>query len=177
MMGDSPAVLLYDANNIALSVRNGVAIPANTPGLHVMGSDGTNSRYLTVDASGRLTVVGAGSAGTPATGVQTVQGITNGTPLNVAQITATTATLSNVTSAATSTSILSSNTSRRGFFIVNDANRPMYLKLGTTASVTSYTVMLVPAAFWEMPLPTYTGAITAIWDSSPTGSARVTELS
>ncbi len=176
-MNESPAVLLYDANKVALAVRNGVAIPANTPGLIIMGSDGTNSRYMVVDSSGRQVVVGAGTAGTPATGVKTVQGITNGTPLNVAQITASTATLSNVTSAATSTSILSSNTSRRGFLVVNDANRPMYLKLGTTASTTSYTVLLVAGAFWEMPMPVYTGAITAIWGSDPTGSARITELS
>jgi len=82
-MNRNPAVLLYDANGIALAVRNGVAIPANTPGLIVMGSDGANSRYMAVDSSGRLVAVGAGVAGTPAGGVVSVQGVAAGTVLPI----------------------------------------------------------------------------------------------
>jgi hypothetical protein len=79
MSGESPVVELYDSNGTPLSVQNGSAIPASTPGLLLMGSDGTNSRYFAVDSSGRTVVVGAGTAGTPVGGVISIQGVASGT--------------------------------------------------------------------------------------------------
>lgn len=78
MGGESPVVELYDSNGNPLSVQNGAAIPANTPALMFAGSDGTNSRYILIDSSGREIVVGAGVAGTPAGGVITIQGVSGG---------------------------------------------------------------------------------------------------
>jgi hypothetical protein len=78
MSMDSPVAILYDAAGNPLSVLDGVAIPASTPGLLAMGSDGTNSRYLLVDSAGRPVVSGAGVAGTPAGGVVSVQGVAGG---------------------------------------------------------------------------------------------------
>jgi len=75
--------VLQDADGNALAVKDGVTIPANTPGLLTLVSDGTASRFLKGDTSGRLVVVGAGVAGTPAGGVLTVQGIAGGTPVPV----------------------------------------------------------------------------------------------
>lgn len=80
---DSPVVILYDASGNPFAVQNGVATPASTPGLHVMGSDGTISRYLLVDSSGRPVVAGAGVAGTPAGGVVSVQGVAGGQAIPV----------------------------------------------------------------------------------------------
>ncbi len=79
MSGESPVVELYDSNGNPLSVQNGVAIPANTPALMFAGSDGTNSRYITIDSSGHPIVVGAGVAGTPSGGVISIQGVASGT--------------------------------------------------------------------------------------------------
>lgn len=47
MPGDSPVVVLYDATGKALAVRDGVAVPADTPGLIPLtkAADGT-ARYL-----------------------------------------------------------------------------------------------------------------------------------
>jgi len=56
MSGESPAAELYDSEGNPLAVQNGVAIPANTPALMLACSDGTNSRYLLVDSSGRSVV-------------------------------------------------------------------------------------------------------------------------
>ncbi len=83
MGGESPVVELYDSSGNPLAVQNGVAIPASTPGLMIMGSDGTNSRYALVDSSGRPIVVGAGTAGTPAGGVISIQGVSGGTSVPV----------------------------------------------------------------------------------------------
>jgi hypothetical protein len=85
--------------------------------------------------------------------------------------------VTSVVSAAVSTSILASNANRRMAVMVNDTDKNAYVKLGATASTTSFSYKLAPGQTLELPVPVYTGAIDAIWDSSPTGSMRVTEIS
>lgn len=51
-MAKSPAAILYDANNVAMAVQDGVAIPANTSSLLMAGSDGTNARELLAISDG-----------------------------------------------------------------------------------------------------------------------------
>lgn len=92
---------------------------------------------------------------------------------------AATATLSNVAASATSVTILAANTARIGATVTNDSSALIYIKFGTTASTTSYTVVLAGAAsapfsYYEVPAG-YTGRIDAIW-ASATGNARVTEI-
>lgn len=101
----------------------------------------------------------------------------NGT-IHVAQK-ASTATLSNVAGSATSVTLLSANAARIGAQITNDSSAVVYIKFGTTASTTSYTVVLAGAAsapfsYYEVPAG-YTGRIDAIW-ASATGNARITEI-
>jgi hypothetical protein len=314
MSQDSPVAILYDANGNPLAVRDGVAIPALTPGILALGSDGTNSRYLLVDASGRPVVVGAGVAGTPAGGVLSIQGTVGGTAVPVSgTVTATnpsvgtngaaaptsstllggsdgtnlqptrvfdldtgagteysqgvslripgsggsvaggtatnplrvdptgtttqpvsaaalplptgaatettlagvlsttafqarvntlgqktaagstpvvlasdqsavaiqppkagTATRSDVTSVATTTTILAANANRLGAVIYNDSTKLLYLKFGATASLTDFTVVLRQGDNYEVPF-NYTGRIDGIW-SAANGAARMTEL-
>jgi len=88
-----------------------------------------------------------------------------------------TATLSNVNDSASSVSLLASNTSRLGATFYNDSTTTLYLKLGTTASTTSYTVQLPPNGYYELPMPVYTGAIDGIWSADASGAVRITELS
>jgi hypothetical protein len=83
--------ILQNADGIALAVNNGIDIPAYTSGLLSMVSDGIKSYYAKGDSSGRLEVIGAGVAGTPAGGVLTIQGVVGGTPLTMNQGTANTA--------------------------------------------------------------------------------------
>jgi len=85
--------------------------------------------------------------------------------------------ITSVVSAAVSTSILASNANRRMAIMVNDTDKNAYVKLGATASTTSFSYKLTPGQTLELPVPVYTGAIDAIWDTSPTGSMRVTEIS
>lgn len=85
--------------------------------------------------------------------------------------------VTSVTAAATSTSILASNANRRMAIMFNDCDKNAYVKLGATASTTSFSYKLAPAQTLELPIPLYTGAIDAIWESSPTGAMRVTEVS
>lgn len=99
------------------------------------------------------------------------------TGLHVKQV-AGTATLSNVAGSASSVTLLAANTSRIGAQVTNDSSALLYIKFGTTASTTSYTVVLAGAAsapfsYYEVPAG-YTGRIDGIW-ASATGNARVTE--
>ena len=89
--------------------------------------------------------------------------------------TSATATLSNVNDTATSTTLLSSNTSRKGATIHNDSTAVLYVKFGTTASATSFTVKMAADAYYEVPFG-YTGRIDGIWASDASGAARITEM-
>ena len=86
----------------------------------------------------------------------------------------TTATLSNVSGSATSVTLLSANAARRGAAIYNDSSAVLYVKFGTTASSSSFTVKMQPDEYYEVP-GVYAGRIDGIW-ASATGAARVTEL-
>jgi len=87
---------------------------------------------------------------------------------------AATPTQSSVAGATSSTSLLASNSSRLGATIYNDSAAALYLKLGATASTSSFSVKIAAGGYYEVPF-NYTGAIDGIWDSA-TGNARITEL-
>lgn len=91
----------------------------------------------------------------------------------------TTGTLTNVNTSTTSATLLAANNARIGAQITNEATTVLYIKFGTTASATSYTVTLAgasaaPYSYYEVPAG-YTGRIDGILASS-TGTARVTEI-
>ncbi len=82
-MGLGSEAVLYDTDGSPLPVDNGVATPADTPLIMIGGSDGTNSRYIAIDSSGRQIIIGAGTAGTPTGGVVTIQGVSGGEPVAI----------------------------------------------------------------------------------------------
>jgi hypothetical protein len=87
-----------------------------------------------------------------------------------------TSTLANVAGSASSVTLQASNSSRKGWSCHNDSSAILYVKFGSSATSTSYTVKLIADAYYELPTTSvYTGIITGIW-ASATGSARVTEL-
>lgn len=100
----------------------------------------------------------------------------NRIPVTSTPSTSTSPTVTAVSDTASSTTLLASNTSRKGATIVNDSSARLYVKLGTTASTTSYTISLGQHDYLEVPF-SYTGRIDGIWASDPNdGGARVTEL-
>lgn len=98
----------------------------------------------------------------------------NAAPQVVALHAPTTATLSNVAGSASSVTVLAANTARRGASIYNDSTSVLYLKFGSTASSTSFTVKMQADEYFEVPFG-YSGILTGIWVSA-TGAARVTEI-
>ena len=86
-----------------------------------------------------------------------------------------TATVTTVADTASSTTLLALNNARLGASIHNDSSAVLYVKLGTTASATDYTVRMVQYAYYEVPYG-YVGHIDGIWASDPgDGAARITE--
>lgn len=84
-------------------------------------------------------------------------------------------TVTTVAASASSVTLKALNGSRLGLLVYNDSTANLYLKLGATASTTSFTVKVAAAAVYELPAPVYTGVVDGVWDSA-TGNARVTEL-
>jgi len=77
---------------------------------------------------------------------------------------------------ATNATLLDANANRKGWAVYNDSTQKCYLKFGATASSTSFTVELIPDAYYEqMGHGVYTGRVDAIWAANGSGAARVTE--
>lgn len=110
--------------------------------------DGTDLLAINPDGSIDVNVLGSGSSST--------------------------ATVTSVASSASNVTLLSANAARLGVSIYNDSTQVLYIKLGTTASSTSFTVQLTSNGVYEVPF-NYTGRIDGIWVSA-NGNARITEL-
>ena len=91
-----------------------------------------------------------------------------------------TGTITSVNDAATSTTVLASNSSRKGACFFNDSTSILYLALSnTTASTTVYSVQVPAGGYYELPVGqggVYTGIVVGIWSADSSGAVRVTEL-
>lgn len=85
----------------------------------------------------------------------------------------TTPTETNITMTGSSVTLFALNTARRNAMVFNDSGVIVYVKFGSTASATSFTVKMVDQAYYELPNPVYTGIVTALGAS---GVVRVTEV-
>jgi hypothetical protein len=83
MSGVSPSSVLFSSDGYELAVVSGAAFVPNTRSLLIAGNDGTNTRTVLIDSSGRQVLVGAGTAGTPTGGVITIQGDPAGTAVPI----------------------------------------------------------------------------------------------
>lgn len=125
-----------------------------------------------------LSVTGAGLATATNQTSQITQETTTATNTTslVGNLKAATATLTNVTAATSSTALLAVTAGRKQAMFFNDSTAILYLKMGTTASTTSYTVQIPAGGYYELPSPSvYTGIIQGIW-SAVNGAVRITEL-
>ena len=61
----SAAVILYDANGVAMAVQDGVAIPVGTSAVLAAGSDGTDARFLRTSSDGTIRVDPTGTTTQP----------------------------------------------------------------------------------------------------------------
>ncbi len=125
---------------------------------------------LQMDANGRLKVEAFSGETLPVSlASTTITGTTTTKETRSA-----TGTVTSVNDTAVSTTLLASNANRLGASVYNDSTVALYAKCGATASSTSFTVLIQPNGYWEVPY-NYTGIIDGIWASDASGAARVTE--
>lgn len=98
---------------------------------------------------------------------------TNPIPISNTTALPSTSSVTSVNDTASSTTLLSSNTSRKEAVIQNDSDQVLYVKFGTTATATDYTARLIQ---YGILTTTYTGRIDGIWAANSTGAAKITEL-
>ncbi len=84
-------------------------------------------------------------------------------------------TITRVGDSATAVTLAVANPARRELCIYNDSSSAMYMKFGSAATSTDFTLQMAPFSFYEMPLPIYQGLITGIWTTDAGGAAQVTE--
>ena len=86
--------------------------------------------------------------------------------------------LSRVPGDTSSAQLLPSSPGRKGAYFFNDSTASLYIRFGTTAATTTFTVRLFPLDYYELPQPIFTGKIDGIWDGTNVGdSVKITELS
>lgn len=129
------------------------------------------------------TIKAASTGAAAATDAALVVNLREGLPAGTAAIGTVTVTksqkaassaLTNVTGATGNTNILASNANRLKWTFYNSCSTNAYLKFGTTASTTSFTVLVTPQGYYEDDC--WTGNIDAVWDTGVSGDSRVTSL-
>lgn len=168
-----------DAGTLRVTIATNDVVPASQSGTWNIGTVTTVTGVTTVSTVTSLTQMNgqaiAMGTGTRSAGTQRVTIATDDlVPVSLPTLPAT-ATLSNVNDTASSTTLLSSNASRKGAMIQNDSTEILYVKFGTTASATDYTVKMAAGDYYEVPFG-YTGRIDGIWANNASGAARVTEI-
>lgn len=83
------------------------------------------------------------------------------------------ATTANVAAATSSTALFAAAERALGRTVYNDSTAALYLKYGTGASNTSYTIQIAAGGYYEFPQPVYSGAVEGAW-ASANGNARLT---
>lgn len=173
-----------DLNTSALALESGgnlAAIATSTAILDDWDESDRAKVNLIVGQAGIAAGTGTDGATVPrvtlATNVPLPAGTNNIGDVDVASTPKSgTATVTTVADTGTSAQLLAANASRLGATIENDSSAVLYVKLGTTASATDYTVRMVQYSYYEVPYG-YTGRIDGIWASDPgDGAARITEL-
>lgn len=78
-----------------------------------------------------------------------------------------------VASSASSVTLFPASGSARMRMVFNESSAILYIKFGTTASLTDYTVQVAAGGYYEFAQPFYGGRVDAIW-AAANGNARTT---
>lgn len=95
-----------------------------------------------------------------------------------APITSTTSAITTTADNASSATVLVSNSARLAFSLYNDSSSACFIKLGSTASATSFIKKMLPRETWTTADlgVNWTGIIDCIWETATGGAMRATEL-
>jgi hypothetical protein len=98
-------------------------------------------------------------------------------PLPICSGKATGRTVTRVNASLTNVTLKALNNNRGRLMVYNEpTNGNLYLKYGATATVTDYTLIILPGQYWEMPDPVDPVQVDGIWVGAIAGAAQVTEV-
>jgi len=75
----------------------------------------------------------------------------------------------------TSVTVLATNTARCGATFFMDGNSRAFIKLGTGASTTDFSILLRNNGYFELPA-SYTGEVSAVFNNNANNTLRITEI-
>jgi len=151
---DVTDTILYDVNGSHLAVTSSQVVLSSQPIFLFGGLSGSTARPIRLDSNDALSV----------TGSVTVDARPN-------QV----STLTLITASSQTTQFLSADATRRGACVYNDANKPLFLRLGVSASYANFSVKMFRDSYYEVPYA-YTGVITGLWENGATGEAKITQV-
>jgi len=79
-----------------------------------------------------------------------------------------------ITSTVGTVVLAAAQVKRVALSIYNASTNPLYMKFGSGAKSTDFTLMMVGSAYYEIPRPIYNGQITGVWPTA-NGFAYITE--
>lgn len=158
---------------LGTSVVSGTVAVSNFPGTQVVSGTVSVSDFPAIQpVSGTVAV-----SNFPA--FPAIQAVSqSGAPWTIQTRNSTTSSVTQVTPSTTVTTVLAVNAARTFAHLSNGSAKQMYVKLGTAASTTSYTDIVLAGSVFDVP-DNYTGVITAVWASgvAATPVLQCTELS
>ena len=88
------------------------------------------------------------------------------------------ATVTSVNDLNTVQTLKAANASRVALYVYNDSDQALYIKLGSTATTSDFSVKVAAGGFYELPNNPviYSGIVTGIWAADSTGAAKITEI-
>ena len=159
---------VYVDNMPTTGANGGITVNQGTS-----GSYADAWKVVLTDASG--SIFGTQASPLWVTGAMTVTGSVAivGT-VNTREINSPNAATTQIAASLSVQTALVANANRRGAVFYKTGNGNAYVKLGTGATASDYTTIMVNNAYWEVPA-NYTGIITVIFDKL-LGGIKVTEI-
>lgn len=155
----------------------GVTFPSGTigvtfPSIGITGLVGITSAQLD-SINSALSVINANMTNGNLRGSVGISGLVQ---VGLTQFFGPTSVISRVSGVTASTILLASNTNRKAAYFFNESPATAYVKLGITATITSYTLQMNPNSFLAVNQdPVFTGEIDGVW-AGASGAMQVTEL-
>ena len=151
------------ADGSGKKVRSSSAGAENIHTQYVLLDTTAGNALVTAVISNTVTALGTFTASAMVTNLVTAIGISvSGSVLTTS------------TGSATTTTVLTAETSRKAGSIFNDSSQNVYVKFGTGAATNDFTLRLLASGYYEFPQPIYNGAVAAI-QATANGTIRVTE--
>jgi hypothetical protein len=128
-----------------------------------------------VAQGGAWTVQTSGTVNATIVGATSIQVSSSAAGLLVDQSGSSTGSVTTQVTSLTGVALKAANTARAGVTLYNQSTQPWYVRLGGTASLTNFTLIVDVSGYYETPYM-YNGAVWGIQASAATGLMYVTEV-